>query len=539
MRNLSLIIVLVGLTVFAHAQTNTHTGQGAGNAGWSNSFYGYYSGTNNTAGANVGVGAYAAYSNTSGSRIVAVGYSALYKNTFGSDNTALGYFALRENADGGNNVGVGSYALGKNTMGFNNTAIGRSALYRNVSGGDNTALGSYASFSNYDGFENTAIGRDASYKNISGYRNVAVGFKALRENTASGNVAVGVEAMHYNVNGASNTAIGSEALQYNTDGNNNTAVGRKAANSTEEGGFNTALGGFSLGYNQDGNFNTGIGYATSAYAGSTVIIDYSTALGAYARNTASAQIRIGDSGINSIGGYQSWTNVSDGRFKRKVKEDVLGLEFINALRPVSYDLDLAAIDAFLGIERTEEQSYVSNRTTHQTGFIAQEVEAAAKKLGFEQFSGVDAPQNDNDHYGLRYAEFVVPLVKSVQELSAQNEALKEQLAQQQAQIEQLLAAQQLSTEAPNLTSDKAQLYQNIPNPHQGQTAIKVFIPETSSQAFLQVTDLSGKQLKVVVLDAQGEQVVQLHTRELEAGMYLYTLVVDQEIIATKKMVVAQ
>jgi hypothetical protein len=58
-----------------------------------------------------------------------------------------------------------------------------------------------------------------------------------------------------------------------------------------------------------------------------------------------------------------------------------------------------------------------------TGFIAQEVEAAAKNIGFD-FSGVDAPDNEKDMYGLRYDEFVVPLVKAVQELNAINEAQK-------------------------------------------------------------------------------------------------------------------
>jgi hypothetical protein len=66
-----------------------------------------------------------------------------------------------------------------------------------------------------------------------------------------------------------------------------------------------------------------------------------------------------------------------------------------------------------------------------TGFLAQEVEAAAKSIGFD-FSGVDSPKNENDMYGLRYAEFVVPLVKAVQELNSQNEA-------QQITIENLKA----------------------------------------------------------------------------------------------------
>ena len=36
-------------------------------------------------------------------------------------------------------------------------------------------------------------------------------------------------------------------------------------------------------------------------------------------------------------------------------------------------------------------------------------------------------QNENDTYGLRYAEFVVPLTKAVQELSAENAALKKEI----------------------------------------------------------------------------------------------------------------
>jgi hypothetical protein len=52
--------------------------------------------------------------------------------------------------------------------------------------------------------------------------------------------------------------------------------------------------------------------------------------------------------------------------------------------------------------------------------LAQDVEKAAKDLNYD-FSGVDAPKNDKDLYALRYAEFVVPLVKAVQELSQQND----------------------------------------------------------------------------------------------------------------------
>jgi hypothetical protein len=53
-----------------------------------------------------------------------------------------------------------------------------------------------------------------------------------------------------------------------------------------------------------------------------------------------------------------------------------------------------------------------NKTS--SGFIAQEVEQAAKELNYD-FDGIYKPQNDKDTYGLGYQQFVVPLVKAVQE----------------------------------------------------------------------------------------------------------------------------
>jgi hypothetical protein len=135
--------------------------------------------------------------------------------------------------------------------------------------------------------------------------------------------------------------------------------------------------------------------------------------------------------VGSIGGYQNWTNISDGRFKENVQENVPGLSFINQLRPVTYKLNRYKINYANGVTERRKKiiSEVANKNITPrfldgnqysditTGFIAQEVEAAAKKLGFD-FSGVDKPKNETDFYGLRYAEFVVPLVKGMQEQQA-------------------------------------------------------------------------------------------------------------------------
>ena len=68
----------------------------------------------------------------------------------------------------------------------------------------------------------------------------------------------------------------------------------------------------------------------------------------------------------------------------------------------------------------------------QTGFLAQEVEQAAKAVGFN-FDGVHVPANARDHYSIVYGQLVVPLVQAVQEQQAQIEALRAQNATLQTQ----------------------------------------------------------------------------------------------------------
>ena len=73
----------------------------------------------------------------------------------------------------------------------------------------------------------------------------------------------------------------------------------------------------------------------------------STAIGYLTKNTASGQVRIGGFEVTSVGGQVSWLNdIATGRFKRDLKEDVSGLEFINNLRPVSYMVDKTSLQKF-------------------------------------------------------------------------------------------------------------------------------------------------------------------------------------------------
>jgi len=125
--------------------------------------------------------------------------------------------------------------------------------------------------------------------------------------------------------------------------------------------------------------------------------------------------------------------------KKQVSESVVGLDFITQLRPVSYTIDYPQVAELLGEQRESflDASLKTKSSKRQVGFIAQEVEALVQTTGAD-FHGVYAPQSKEDFYGLDYAAFVVPLVKSVQEQQAVIEALKKENAELKDQFKQLL-----------------------------------------------------------------------------------------------------
>ncbi|MCX7769149.1 MAG: tail fiber domain-containing protein, partial [Flavobacteriales bacterium] len=355
--------------------------------------------------------------------------------TLGSYNTAIGNEALKFNNTGSNNIAVGYEALYENTTGNSNVAIGIRALYYNQTRSKLVAVGDSALFTNGFGASNA----------VHATQNVAVGSKALFANTTGhSNTAIGFQALINNTTGFLNTAVGHEALEENTTGWGNTAVGYASG---DEGVNN--------------NYCSYFGYLASS-AGSGY--NNSMAFGYNSYVTASNQVRVGNSSVTSIGGYANWTNVSDARFKKDVQENVPGLDFIMRLRPVTYHLDVTGLARFLGegefrpkVEGREHpepdattleldrKARAEKEKILYTGFIAQEVEQAAREIGYD-FSGVDKPQNEHSLYGLRYAEFVVPLVKAVQQQQhiiesqrARIEALEKSYSEMKTTLESLLS----------------------------------------------------------------------------------------------------
>jgi trimeric autotransporter adhesin len=355
----------------------------------------------------------------------AIGQEALSANTTGISNTANGANALQHNTKGSYNIAIGVQALIANTTGSSNIAIGAQAMLSNTSGNNNTVVGQAAMFSNTSGSNNTAVGDDALFYNTTGGDNTANGEQALQENTTgSDNAATGYQALFGNTYGSFNTGVGANALQNTTGSEYNTAIGYQAG-ATYDNGYNNVFVGSSTDVTGAGFYNViAIGYRTIV--------------------TGSSVALFGNPATTSYGGWANWSNISDGRFKTNIAERVPGLAFILKLRPVTYNLQAGRLDAYLrknkasgksASDQQYQEALEAKEKITYTGLVAQEVESAARQLGYD-FSGIDKPKSENGYYGLRYADFVAPLVKSVQELARRNQDLKRQLEELKAIIKQ-------------------------------------------------------------------------------------------------------
>ncbi len=400
----------------------------------------------------------------------------------------------------------------------------------------------------------TAFGVQTLQYNDQGHYNTAVGAHALQFNThGADNVAVGVDALKLHTTGSQNSAVGNFALRQ-SNGGFNTAMGYRAMANDRGGIRNTAVGHEAL-FNSNGSYNTALGKNADVISG--VPVSFSTALGYNAIMNTSDKVRIGSVGVTTIEGQVAYSWPSDGRFKTDVTETVSGLDFILKLRPVVYNFDTRSFQEFLVQSMPDSLkaryfdgiNFEPSTAIRHSGFIAQEVQAAATEAGYD-FDGVHAPSSEFDNYSLAYGQFVVPLVKSVQELSKQNKEMQKTINEQQ-QINLSLKKEiddLKSLVRTNMTENKtgtiqissetasAQLFQNAPNPFNRSTTIKYSIPADTKTAMITIKTLNGIKVAEYELVNKGGQSIEITGGKLSAGTYVYSLIVEGKLIDSKKMI---
>lgn len=362
----------------------------------------------NTGSSNTGMGRNSLRSNSIGNNNCAFGYTASNGNTTGNDNVSIGYVALSTNSTGSSNVAVGSGALQSNNTASNNVAVGYNSLNANTSGSSHTAIGYAALSSNTTSNASTAVGYNSLSSNTSGSSHTAVGYNSLAANTTgTSNTAIGYIALDSNTTGSNNVAVGVNSLTGNVSGSQNVAAGYNALvgnNSSDctaigynsllnsSGTQNTALGSGAGSGNSTGTNVTLIGYNAQPTAGST-----------------SNEITLGDANVTTLRcATTTITAISDERDKDNIQDLEQGLDFINAVRSVSYDWNMRGTD----------------RKGPDTGFTAQQLQEVQKQFG--TIPGLVHDENP-DRLEVGYGKMIPVLVKAIQELSSKVEELESAL----------------------------------------------------------------------------------------------------------------
>ena len=313
------------------------------------------------------------------------------------------------------------------TTGYSNTLMGWRAGEDVATGNKNTFIGDTAGVVN-NNTHSTFVGYAAG-NGATGNLNVAVGSQSMQNCTGSDSVAVGFNALKATGAAASCVALGSGSLVAAT-GNENIGIGVGAGAAIEGGSSNICIGHQS---------NTGAAQTKSIAIGHQVAASVNQK--AYIGDGSSA------TSIVFSGSGNSWSTASDGRIKENVLDNTLGLDFINALRPVKYteinpqdwpeeirphiffDKTATRINEETGEEETYTVPANERSPTCKTvfdGLISQEVKAAADAAG-TTFSGYEDSE-PNGLVRLQYEKFVVPLIAAVKELSSQNETLAARIA---------------------------------------------------------------------------------------------------------------
>jgi hypothetical protein len=353
----------------------------------------------------------------------AIGYGAGGQITTGQYNTIVGSDAGDALNTGSSNVAIGYNALSTESSGGNCVAVGSSALAtQNVDGGANvmnTGVGAQSGFAVTSGIRNTFIGAYAGDATDDGAQCVAVGSEALSANCGNNNTAVG-DTAGIAITGYSNTVIGQAAGDAIVGGNFNTCVGQDSGGAINSGTGNTTVGATGGNNVTTGDSNILIGYASVF---SAVDMDAEFVIGAGVTGSGGSTVTIGSGAGKIYLNFTStgtWSQTSDERLKDNIQPDTLGLSFINRLNPVTYKWKPSPeIDKSLPYyKETNERN--TDVTMH--GLVAQEVktaldaESCATFAGWEE--GIDGVQT------ISREQFVSPLIKAIQELSAKVTSLE-------------------------------------------------------------------------------------------------------------------
>ena len=195
--------------------------------------------------------------------------------------------------------------------------------------------------------------------------------------------------------------------------------------------------------------------------------------------------------------------------------------------------------------------FKDDKEEYRLGLIAQDVEQVFPEAVKTMPDSVKA---------IAYTDLIAVTIEAIKEQQQQISTLQEVIAMQEKDILSLkeivqsccgIELNMLQDSIDNIdsiatkssaTSDEiidAILYDNIPNPFNTNTEIKFKTPLTFSTAKLVIYNLQGLEIQDYNITQGGNGSVTIQGSQLAAGMYLYSLFVDNTLIDTKRMVLTK
>lgn len=214
------------------------------------------------------------------------------------------------------------------------------------------------------------------------------------------------------------------------------------------------------------------------------------------------------------------STTSDLRLKENVTNlnNNLAIDILSQLRPVSFTF-----------KRDSTIFYTSKDSSRiHYGLIAQEVRTILPDLVSEDGAG---------YLSVNYTELIPFLLQAINAQQKQIEALSEEINM----LSNNSAVQKVSAKgrSNNLDIEQALLYQNNPNPFTIDTEIEYFLPQNTQVANLYVYNMNGLQIAEYPIYTFGHGSIILSAGSLDAGMYLYSLIADGQIVDTKRMILTK
>ncbi|MBK6983937.1 MAG: tail fiber domain-containing protein [Bacteroidetes bacterium] len=226
--------------------------------------------------------------------------------------------------------------------------------------------------------------------------------------------------------------------------------------------------------------------------------------------------------VNGVTKASAYFATSDQRFKKQIAKIENASDIIKKLEGKSY---------YWKHEEFKDHGFNS---TKQFGFIAQELEKVIPEA---------VATDENGYKSVNYDMIIPILVQGAKEQSSVIDNLQKQIDELKNLVQSLATTisidgiKNTNSQTVNLSDKNAiVLNQNVPNPFAESTVINYNIPSDFTKAQIIFTTVDGKIIKAIDINVKGSGTLNVFANDLTSGLYSYSLIVDNKLIDTKKMV---